>query len=568
MNPRFLAFGLLLVSLAACDDKNPGFWLPRNLLLAPVALDNQVAYVETKSHTAFLLDPGDPALRPRLVDVGEAPVRAEKRVGQNQLLVLSRGNPGSAAKPPVAAQLQVVDATQVPSPPPLALASRYDKLAQSPDGNYAILYHSSAKANAGDTALFNPNEITIVDFARYTATPRTIRSLGGTPKGIQFSPVLNFHGAGRTLAVVLAQNYVTLLDLTNPGRTEISVPLCPQTTGCSYDLEQIVFGPNPDSDPDPAKDVTKPRVFNLFVRAAHATDIFQITLTELLGTDVPAFPGNDFRATLSLLAVGAIAADMAVFLSQANSPAHADVDTRLVVATPNARGVVVIDPKTTDTTTVRTSIPVNQIIPFVLPVPPTPSPRNQALLVDIAGGSPTATFATLDDLETRGAAALTDLALQAAANRADFLPGQNLVVLTNPTSSGTSALALVDLAGRSASPMSTNTSIASVTFDTTGPGGSRLWGALPDAKLLYLNLTVRTNEPRLYIGTVWLDQPVTYIVPLALPSSDGHRYLVLGHSDPSSVGNITVFDADNPDRATARTAYGFLFSDYLERGQP
>ena len=43
---------------------------------------------------------------------------------------------------------------------------------------------------------------------------------------------------------------------------------------------------------------------------------------------------------------------------------------------------------------------------------------------------------------------------------------------------------------------------------------------------------------------------------------------MVGHDDPNSIGNLTVLDAENPDRASARTAYGFLFTDYLKREQP
>jgi hypothetical protein len=46
------------------------------------------------------------------------------------------------------------------------------------------------------------------------------------------------------------------------------------------------------------------------------------------------------------------------------------------------------------------------------------------------------------------------------------------------------------------------------------------------------------------------------------------RTLVLGHNDPTGCGNLTLLDARTPDRATARTAYGFLFTDYLGRNQP
>ena len=55
---------------------------------------------------------------------------------------------------------------------------------------------------------------------------------------------------------------------------------------------------------------------------------------------------------------------------------------------------------------------------------------------------------------------------------------------------------------------------------------------------------------------------------LTAPSVDGTRYLVLEMEDPTKVGYLTVLNADQPDRKGARSVYGFLLTDYLERGQP
>jgi hypothetical protein len=75
-------------------------------------------------------------------------------------------------------------------------------------------------------------------------------------------------------------------------------------------------------------------------------------------------------------------------------------------------------------------------------------------------------------------------------------------------------------------------------------------------------------QPRLAKGETWLDQTITGIMPLAVTSSDGTRYVVVSHNDPDRIGNVTVLDAEAPDRAQARTARGFLLSKYLEREQP
>ena len=567
MKRRFLALSLLLAPLAGCKGDNTNFWLPKNDLLPMVALDDRVAFVEKHSQTAFLLDPADPSLTPRQVPVGKAPVTAVKRnandpsLPHNQLLVLTKGDRGSAEIPAVAAELDVIDA--VPPPPPklpvtsYPLTGRFDALAQSDDGRFLVLYHSPSGQSQNDTALYNPNEMTLVDFtppANPTVpslTPKTIRSLGGVPSDIFFSPSYIFAAGPRTLAVVLSQNYVTILDLNNPDHTEISVPLCPQSSGCNLTPVQAEF------DPDN---------LNIYVRASGAKDIYQIKLTDLvaLGQPMPAPPGNDFLASLSMLAVGSTAADMALYGSGKDN-------TRLAVASADAKSLVIIDPHTSHTITIATSIPTSQIIPFIRPaLLTTDKPRRQALLVDRLLGSTSVIFADLEQVETTGGLSLTDYSIGAAASEVHPFLDQGIVVLVAGKFSGSAALTVVDLANRSFSAFGAGSPLSLPTFETRNP--SRLWSVDSGTGLCYLNLVARTGGARLTTSETWLDQNIFRIVPLAVSSTerigDPTRYLVIGHDDPNGIGNLTVLDAENPDRASARTAYGFLLSNYLEREQP
>ena len=568
MKRRFLALSLALAPLAGCHGGNTNFWLPRNDLLPMVALDDRVAFVETSSQTAFLLDPADPSLTPRQVPVGKAPIAAVKRNGaNNQLLVLTKGDRGSAKVNEVPAELDVIDAVPPTPPasplPPLPLTGRFDGLAQSADGRFVVLYHTPASQSQNDTALSNPNEMTLIDFtppenpAVPKVTPKTIRSMGGVPNLILFSPSYTFTLGRRTLAVVLSQNYVTILDLDNPDHTEISVPLCPQPSGCTLAPVDAVF------DPDN---------LNIYVRASGAKDIYQVKLTDLVaGGQTTAAPANDFLASLSMLAVGSTAADMALYGAGKDN-------THLAVAAADAKTLVIIDPSTSSTVSIATSIPVSRIIPFIRPaLSTTDTPRQQALLLDLQRGSTSVIFADLEEVETTGGLPLSDFSLAAAASEAHLflhqgpLLDQNFVVLVTNRFSGSAALTVVDLASRSFSTFDAGSALALPTFETRNP--SRLWSADSGAGLFHLNLVDRASgAARLTTGETWLDQDITSIVPLATSSterkSDLTRYLVVGHNDPDGIGNLTILDAENPDRANARTAYGFLLSNYLEREQP
>jgi hypothetical protein len=259
-----------------------------------------------------------------------------------------------------------------------------------------------------------------------------------------------------------------------------------------------------------------------------------------------------------MLAVGSVPADMIRYGSGA--------DARLAVAAPDSRSLVVIDPNTSRTVAVPTQIPVSQMVFFTVPgveVPFLP----KALLIDKLGGSSSVLFADLQNVESNGGLALKDLATGTPAKEVYPLlsPEQQLVVLMSGSLVGSNALSVVDLVAQSSGQIGSGERLAYATLETSYP--SRLWGVASGSLLCHMNISPRGGEPT-GTGETWLDQNIVSITPLAEPSRDGHRYLVAGHDDPYGLGNVTFLDADKPDRTTARTAYGFLLTDYLEREQP
>jgi hypothetical protein len=258
-----------------------------------------------------------------------------------------------------------------------------------------------------------------------------------------------------------------------------------------------------------------------------------------------------------MLAVGATPTDMAIY--GADKPS-----TRLAVTSADGKRLVIVDPKTSESTSVVTPIPTNHIIPFKVLA------KQQALLVDSQSNSASVVFVDLEQVQTTGGLALADYPLGAAAVEVHPLLDQGIVVLVANNFYGSAALTVVDLASRSFSAFSTGSSLALPTFELRSP--SRLWSVNEGTGLFYLNLSARTDQARLATGETWLDQTITGIVPLAQSStertSDTTRYLVVNHYDQDGIGNLTILDAETPDRAKARTANGFLLSNYLEREQP
>jgi hypothetical protein len=539
---RSLLFAsFVLVSLAGCDDSTPAFWSAKNDLLAVVALEDGVAYVEKNTQTAYLLDPGDPDLRPVALPVGKAPVLAVKRNASNQLLVLCRGDQGSASRPAVPAELDVLDGDTRSATAPLVLGGRFDGLAQSNDGRFVVLFHK-ATGEASGGALYNPNELVIVDFTPAPLgtpaklTQRTIRSLGGVPTGVDFLP---FQDGSHHMALIEAQNYVTLLDLDSEERSEISVPLCPEGKACTFTPTKVIF----DSG-----NLASAGKANIFVQTTSSRDIFQISLD-----------GTTLRASLSMLTVGSIPSDMALY--------GAGADTRLAVLAPDTRALVIIDPSTSRTVSVTMSVSASVIVPFLLPSPSSTIARPQALLVDQGRGGTSVLFANLDTIETTGSLSLAEYPIGATATGVRALTEQGTVVIELSQSGRTgTALTVVDLASRSFSSIGAGGDLGLRRYETSGPG--RLWTVDGASGLCYLNLVARPSEARLATGETWLDQSIMDILPLSKPSSDGVRHVIALHGDPDAIGNLTVLDAEKPDREHARAGYGFLLNNYLDRGQP
>jgi hypothetical protein len=156
--------------------------------------------------------------------------------------------------------------------------------------------------------------------------------------------------------------------------------------------------------------------------------------------------------------------------------------------------------------------------------------------------------------------------LRASASDVWPLVDQGIAVLVIGKGSAMSGFTVVELSTRRFVDITASSAFDNPYLEASNP--SRLWGVSSGTKLSYFNLVARSGEATLAPTATWLDQAITTIQALGTKSVDGHRYLVVGQSDPNQIGNLTFLDADNPDRATARTAYGFLFSNYLERGQP
>ncbi len=517
---------LLLLALA-CDAWDPQHERPWSLLPA-VALESRVAFVETANARVFLVDPADEALRPRIVDVGKSPAVAVRRRGKDELLVLSRGERGEPGLAPEPADLSVVPADGS-EPRRFPLGSRFNALAQSDDGRFAIA-HFARGTIKGET-LFNPNEIAIVDLgptpgAMPTVTPRTIRSFGGVPTAVVFSPQLMLPEGPRTLAVLLSDNYVTILDLDNPSSSEITVPLLVLAEDRRMLRPvQVLFQ---------SKDPT------IFVRVEGSDDIYAMRLLAVPAAE--RAPGSaDFRPALSLLAAGSRPADMAGF--------DAGDGPRLLVVS-GSGDAFVIDAPTSRTTRLPLDAPANRISVFEATGPGDPKPRLRALLLGTGLGSRLVGFLDLERLEEQRTRNLDSRPMGAPALDALTFRERGLVVVLHQSQPGTPGVSVIDLSRRTVAPIFAEANLQSLAVGP--PPSEKVWIA-PAGSMRLGWIGLGALQP----GEVRLDAQVESVLPLA-------KHVVVVH--PGISGNITLLDPDKPERATARGAVGFLLTALLERG--
>ncbi len=530
-----VALGCAVV-IAGCDDRDPRY--TRSMAsLAPVAAGGAVVYVQPALNRAVVVDltPDTPAVRS--VAVGDDPVIVTPRAAGpgaagavSEALVLSRGQRGSLGVAPTPGSLTAVTAAGVARR--WSLGSPFNALAQTDDGRYAMAYFSSRNASAG-RLLFNPNEVAIVDLRATAATPtvepviRTVRSFGGVPNGVVFSPQMTVAGEPRTLAVVLSDAYVTLLDLNHPERSEITVRLTLPEDARAVAPAQVLF------DADNA---------TVYLRADQSNDLYVL---KLLPVTPDSMTSNDFRPSLNQLAAGVRPADIALF--------GATTGRKLLVVSPGSRDARVIDTVANTTTVIPLDAVANRILLFDGAPAGSTTPIPRALLYATQGVSNAVSFLDLTEIESRRSQNVEALQVGRTINQALPLPDRGVVMFGHPTSS-MGSLSLLNLTTRTASPIFSEVALENARFDDDRRA---LWVAPPTGQRLGF-IELQNFRP----GEIRLDATVTEVIPV---SRGAERRVVALHD--AEDGWLTVVDGGEPTRATARTMRGFLLTGLLDEGE-
>ncbi|MCS6899809.1 MAG: hypothetical protein RMJ98_09205, partial [Myxococcales bacterium] len=334
---RRVAFAVILGGLAiGCGERDP-VW-DTFLGDAPIlALRDAAVVVDGTAERALVLQAeADLTLSASSIPLGRnIPVGgAAVTTDQGRLVVLSRGDvPRRTAKDQGPA-LHVLGG----SPPTLqqryALSDPLSSLTLDPLGRYAVV-----SASGGDTSFVsNPNELIITDLTRPPADNNpaalTLRSFGGRPQRLDFTPPLELPSGTQRLLVAQTDRDIAILDLADPTRFEITVRLTSGTTR----LEPAGLAV---SDGEPGKNDDA----RLAIRLARDPDVVLVDL--LTPTDDAAASGAPFRPVPNIVGVGGVATDLAFV--------RTDGGLRLAALVPSTRSLVLIEPTTGTTSALSLS---------------------------------------------------------------------------------------------------------------------------------------------------------------------------------------------------------------------
>jgi len=554
MNRSHIAFFGLAIGCAtgACGGR-PSYWnTPVFAQGTAFGLTNGVAVVDDADHRVVVLTAGaGQTLSTNALPIGHGFTSAATSPDGSTLFVLSSGDWPRQSVSDEAPSLTVVsDKSFQPTAVRYTMSQPLASLAIDPLGRYVVAY-----AGSGSTASFtqNPNEVVIFDLFQPPSTSgqpanpvsRTIRSYGGTPQRLTFTPTLNRpvnapSTSARRLLIIETQIDLTFVDLDHAfdlptPRPDITVRLTSGTSAQSVAPAAVVVDGNADDG-------------RIALRTQNDHNVYTIQLLASQGGAPSASTPNpnDFNPAINLTDVGGTPSDIAFV--------RTDQGLRVAALVPSRSEAVLVEPDTSATTHVALGAPYSSLS-LVTNVLKTPT--DVALLW--SGGSGIASGVALWALgvtvgQPYRSIEVLDIAdpIQAVVD----VPGSDGSSPSSPPRWGNPQLKVLetnsggdffvlDLLQRTAAPLHT-TSVASLSI---APDGARMWTfAVGGTDLASIDFA--TLNP----------VPLTTNFPISsafdVKNSSGGRSLIAVHAQ-GTLG-ATVFDALKPDTATSRQTPAIL----------
>lgn len=512
-----MALGVMALAVSGCGGRGEDIEVPFEAGDA-VGLKRAVAIGDAERNRVVLLTSAAPGeLEATSLPVGENRIAMLPDVGGDGLLVLSGGERPRRNADDELPSLTLIDASAEP-----AVAARYplpdafSTLTLDPAGRWVVL------SGVGDNFVSNPNQLVLVDLTDPDFEPitKTIRSFGAAPERFQFTEPLDVPGGERRFLIVESRQDITLVDLEDLGRPEITIGLPRTPSGEPGRPLQVVVHPG---EAEVAADA------QLAIRLQNDPNLVLVNFTPSESAALA------FQLTLNLVDVGGPPAAVD-FVST-------DGGRRLAAVVPARTEANLVHPSTTGVERVTMPAPFDQLR-RVTAGALADEPGDVALL-----WSPTTSmvgFWSLGQTSRQAFRSVEPVNLEASVNQLLDVPGTSLghrKLLQSPDS----RFFVLDLRTRQSFPMFASGRNLSL---RVAPDGLRAWAFSAGSPLL-AKVDLETLEPT----SLEIERGIRQLFDIE--TRDGGGRVLIALHDGGARG-ATLLDAVHPDTADSRFFPGLL----------
>jgi len=512
-----LSLSALSVSFAGCNSRD-GRWDAPLESTEAVGLQGSVAIKDAPlDRLVFLTAKNADTLGVTPLPVGQNVTTMVPSEDLSQLFVLSSGVFPRIQEGDEGPKLTVFGGGTEPSlEKTFELDDPMRQLAVDPKGEWIAAYDSAASVT-------NPNELVLLALDGDSSEPvsKTIRSFGGSPEELIFTDELSLpEGGARRFLVVRTDRDVTLVDLKNIDRDEVTVKLPKDADRTAYSPAQVVY------DDGDVEDETDAR---FAIRLVDSSDVVMFQLgrrSESSDED----DDKDFAVVVSIVDVGGVPSSIDFV--------RTDGGLRLAALVPSLRRATLVDPETTSTEYVELPQAFNQMTRITSVVEDAPDGGDVALLW--GGSAQQVAFWSLGSTSATPYRSIEANELDITISEVIDVPSPNehLKVLVG---NGGRGFFVLDLQKRQSFPLNADNSGFQVQIS---PDGERLWVIQPGGNEFSAIRLDDLHPAALYVEpTVWK--------LFEVERADGNRSAIALHSADGWAA--TLLDANNPD--SAKTTY-------------
>lgn len=506
--------GLSAVACKARDAK----WDVHVESTTPVGLSGSVALLDSPLDRMVFLTAKLEGDAPGVVEtvsfpVGQNVTTVKASADLSKLFVLSRGVFPRTEPDDELPQLIVFDGGTSPKQEEsFVLDDPMEQLAIDPLGEWVVAFD-------GDATVTNANELVFLELGKGEPVSKTIRSFGGRPLELVFTDELTVpQGSARRFLLVRTDRDVTLIDLSDLSKKEVTVKLPEDASGNAHQPVQMVFD---EGDPEELDDS------RIAIRLASSSDVVLLQLGAASAAADEDQASKDFSVVVNIVDVGGV-------------PSTIDfvrTDGGLRLAALTGMRATLINPESTLTETVDMPHRFDQMTRITSLVDDAPDGGDVALLW---GSSQQIAFWSLGSTSSTPYRSVDSTELDMVVSEVLDVPppNQHLKVLVNSAGLG---FFVLDLRKRESFPLETEGSGYEV---QVSPDGERLWVSRAGG-----NEFSAVQLGNLHPAALHVQPGVNAIFDIE--RTGGGRAAMALHL--GSGWATTILDADEPDSAV--TAY-------------